>query len=261
MVENGYMLLKDLMQLINKSNKESNDVMIANIFIQNRYKLDEMSLDDIARKYYISQASLSRFIKKMGYKNYNSFRNDINLSCYYMKFKVPTESHFSLQEIKEKVYQDISQVLENIHSLDTYHVQRVLDLISNYQNIYFFGSELSMAIVYIIQLVLTSLKKNVYTIYDINYQREVQKKLNQDDLVICISIEGRWYETQRAESYLFQTKAYKMLWTLDSNHVDKESFDNVYIFGKDVKYDLGYNELMYFVYFIYQALLSDSFKK
>ena len=75
----------DLLYLINKSRSESNDVMIAKKILENRYDLNKYSLDKLSEKTYFSQASLSRFIKKMGYKNYSEFKNSIMLSNYVIE--------------------------------------------------------------------------------------------------------------------------------------------------------------------------------
>ncbi|MCD7809471.1 MAG: hypothetical protein LUH02_09015, partial [Erysipelotrichaceae bacterium] len=61
---------------------------------------------------------------------------------------------------------------------------------------------------------------------------------------------------------LFNNPSYKMLWTIEPQHMDMKLFDDVYIFGKPMYTNVGYNELMYFILLVYRLILNDdSFKK
>ena len=254
-------LIGNLLDIVNKAAHETTDVLIAKIFLENRYKLNELSLDDLSNQYYISQASISRFIKKIGYKNYNTFRYDIASSNEKMENVHLIQGRDRINDaltIKEKVLNRINESYQVMKGLNVNDVLHIVDLLNEYQNIVFFGSELSMAMCKILQLGLVTLGKNVYTIYDKNYQNEMLNKASEKDLLICISIEDRWLHFQDALNNLKESKNYKMLWTLNSHMEHLNGFDYVFIFGKQVFDNYGYHELMVLIMLVYQVLMNHS---
>ena len=181
--------LYDLLYIVNEARHETSDTIIAKAFIESRNELDELSLDQLSQKYYISQASISRFIQKMGYKNYNQFKNALSLSIYRINQEHHAQEYLDPLDIREQVYQDIASALDCIHDIDMNHLQRGIDTMKQYQTIIFMGSDLSMAITHILQMGLIALGKNAYTIYNLNYQNDVLDTLDNQSLVICISLE------------------------------------------------------------------------
>lgn len=248
--------LYDLLYLINKSRKETNDTLIAKTILENRYQLDSLSLEELSQKNYISQSSLSRFIQKMGYKNYNQFKNSMLLSMYSVEKEHHSNQHLQPIDIQQSVYDEISEAIHCIYEIDMAHLMRVIETMKQYQHIVFMGSDLSMAITHILQMGLIAKGKNAYTIYDLHYQDEIIENVNEETLIICISLEERWFNRQENKEKLLNSKAYKMLWTIDEYHKDKERFNDTYLFGKSVQKNLGYNELMYFILLVYRLLLN-----
>lgn len=249
----------DLLYLINKSRSESNDVMIAKKILENRYDLNKYSLDKLSEKTYFSQASLSRFIKKMGYKNYSEFKNSIMLSNYVIEKNNEIQNNLGYEDVLMDVTNSIAQCLSYINDLDQRHIERVIEKLKTSQTIIFMGSELSMAITHLLQMALISLGKEAYVIFDYHFQNELLQKIDDDSLIVVISLEQRAYKQIRDN--LFQnnnSNVYKMLWTIDTNHEDIERFDDFIIFGGIVKKNMGYWQLMYFILLMYKLLLNES---
>ncbi len=229
------------------------------------YELDKLTLEQLSQKCYISQSALSRFIKKLGYKNYNEFKEALSVSMYSIKRDhevLPKERHKNNEEMVNDIYQETLRAIDNIYNIDIMHLQRVVNTLKQYQNIVFLGSELSMAITYLLQLALIYLGKNVYTIYEYTYQKEMLEKADKDTLVVFISLEERWFE-HFARNINICSDAYKMLWTIEEQHTSQEIFEDVYVFGKPLETNFGYSELMYFIMLVYRMVLNedDSFKK
>lgn len=254
-------LIGNLLDIVNKASHETTDVLIAKMFLDNRYNLNELSLDDLSNQYYISQASISRFIKKIGYKNYNTFKYDIASSNEKMESVHAIQDKNRINDaiaIKKDVLYRIDEAYQVMNDLNINNVLHIVDLFNEYQNIIFFGSELSMAMCRVLQLGLVTLGKNVYTIYDKNYQNEMINKMNENDLLICISIEDRWFRLQGPINNLKESKCYKMMWTLNSHMDYLNCFDDVFVFGKQVFDNYGYHELMVLIMVVYQVLINHS---
>lgn len=251
------LLLPKLVSYINNAPGSSNETLIANALYTNREKLDEISLEALADQYYISQASISRFIQKMGYKSYSAFRRDLNRSIVEMEYMyLPSKTKISSEDVRHQVTQDIINAVSKVQYVELSQLEHAVNLLKQYQNIYFYGSELSVAIVTLLNYMLISEGKHCYNILSGSYQNELLEKLTKDDLLICISIEQRWYQNHIDIKKLEQCKAYKMLWTCDKLHKDVHIFDEAILFAKDIGPELGYNSLMSFVMMIYRLFLN-----
>ncbi len=251
---NSMMAVYDLLNLINQSRSENNDTLIAKKLIEYRYDLDQYSLDNLSREFYFSQATLSRFIKKIGYQSYNDFKNNIARSNFYIEEVNSSYVKKKVEDIRQETYTDIIKCVECIQKIDIEHLVRIVDQLKSYKNIYFMGSELSMAITHLLQMGLISLEKNVYTIYDFHYQKEILYQNIDDTLIIFISLEQRAYSVIKKE--LSNNDNYKMLWAINRDHSDQKIFDECYFFGDYFLDNLGYNELIYFILLIYRILLN-----
>jgi len=254
-MEKRYLLL-ELIAFINKARKESNDTLIAKTMVENRYSLADMSIEDLSEKCYVSQPSMTRFTQKMGYKNFKSLKSHMDDSIHFLNF---TKKNTSLSrdqlvsKIRDEVYEDIQEVNEHIKEMDLNRLMEFVDLVHQSKNIIILGSELSVSMAYMLQLTLLDLGKNVYTIYDINYQKEMVEKMQEGDMIICITVQDRWfnYFMKDAKNSLAASKATKVLFYI---HENNELFDFTYPFGKTVKNNLGYHEEMYFMLLLNRVL-------
>ena len=253
-------IIGQLLNLINQATHETNDTLIAKALLESRYQLENLSLDELSNKYYISQSTISRFIKKMGYNNYNTFKNAVAVSNYKMA-DIHILDHKDKNKdplaIKQEVYDNILETFHNTNNIDIDHLIRIINIIKQYHTIIFLGSELSMAMCRILQLGLVALGKNVYTIYDLNYQEQIIQSVHGDSLVICISLEERWFLLQTSIEKLYKSNCYKILWTLKDKHIDNTKFNDVFLFGKPVKSNYGYNELMFFIMLVYRLIMNE----
>ena len=83
-------------------------------------------------------------------------------------------------------------------------------------------------------------------------------KMSENDLLICISIEDRWFHLQESINNLKESTSYKMMWTLNSPKDHLEGFDDIFVFGKQVFDNYGYHELMVLIMIVYQVLMNHS---
>lgn len=250
-------LIYELTTLINKARGSTNDIQIAKMILEHRYELESLSLDELASMSYFSQATLSRFIKKLGYKNYEQFKRAMAVSFYQSKEgfeEIQSLTSLNTPQMIDKIYQDILKANQNIFTLDLIALDQMTDLLFNYKNIVFIGSELSMSMINYLTTGLINLGFNAYALYDIHFQKEWIPTLQEDTLLIVISIEARWFIISHILDLLKQTTCFKMLWTIDENHPNQELFDSQFYFGKTVEHNMGYHELMYFCYLMFQLM-------
>lgn len=107
---------------------------IAQYFI-NEPKEDELKIVDVAKNLYISTATISRFVKKIGYPNYKSFIHDYSNSLINNKeaSRAMNQEAADMWEIHNRFYE---KLYDNFSTIDlNYIVNRMV----NSKMIYTFG--------------------------------------------------------------------------------------------------------------------------
>ena len=157
---------------------------IANFYIQNKTETD-LSSKNISKKLYISEASLSRFAKKCGFKGYREF-----LFYYEQQRKqeenLPTRDRYSTQVLN--TYQEL---LDKSHSLiDEQQMNRIVELIANKDRIYVYGRGSSGLVAQEMKFRFMRLGVNIEAITDDHIMKMNTVLLDSRCLVIGISVSG-----------------------------------------------------------------------
>ena len=242
-----------LTMFVNTSEEVTNDVIIAEALIELRDEIDSWSQDDIAAKYYVSQASVSRFIKKWGFSNFAQLRTALHRSAMNSVILNPPSNQPFSQVVKE-LHDEMTEVAESLLTIDERDVRAILRDIHDHKTIWFIGSELSMSVTRLLQVKLTGMGKNVFSIYSENMQKSVLETASDDSLVIAISLGQRWFKTTGIRRYLKKNAYASQLWTVCEDHDSSGMFSRVIMMGKTDNPDMGYNYLMQFVMMLYRLL-------
>lgn len=243
-----------LTNLVNVGETENSDTMIAKALMSIRHEIGSWSMDRIAQEFYVSQAGISRFIRKAGYRNFSEFKSALQESVYIVEKSNPAIGK-NYTDALDSVYTRLKPVPEGLKELDRDDVENTLGLFEKYENIYFFGSELSMSIIRLLQVKLVSQGKNVYAIHNMDYQAEIIGKLTENDLAISISMGGRWFELIKTKLKKDYVKAGSLiLWTVSDDHSDRDVFDRVLMMGHADDPNLGYHYLMQLVMLLYEMM-------
>ena len=248
----GYAIYK-LTSVINSGETENSETIIAKALLSIRDEIEGRSMDDIAAEFFVSQAGISRFIRKLGYKNFNEFKSDLQASAFNMKTRTPVIGK-DYESASEDLYEEMKRVAEGIRTLNRKDVLKTVEGLKKYKNIYFIGSELSMNILRLLQLKLISQGKNVYTVYKERYQTETLNKLTDDDLLIAVSMGQRWYISIADELKAKKRHGRRILWTVCEDHQDRDQFDRIVMIGHTDDPNIGYHYLMQFAMIIYQMM-------
>lgn len=205
---------------------------------------------EIADLGYFSQSSLTRFLKKNGATSFQDFKigcvSDTLWYDNYLKTLKKNGSNKSLGEIKENIASQMHDSINEVKNIPAEDIVATIELLAKYQRIIFIGSEFATGLMYGLQALLVAKGKDCYSISDAIGQEAMVKTTDENDLIICISIEQRWYRAAHSEGTieaLHESKAHKTLWTIEKNHKDQERFDDIFYFGKQIN-DYGYNQLI-----------------
>lgn len=157
---------------------------IANFFIHNEGKI-ELSSKSVAKKLFVSEASLSRFAKKCGYKGYREF-----IFCYEQGGTVA--SHKPASDHIKMVLNDYQELLNKSYSLmDEEQMERVVDIISTKKRIYVYGKGSSGMVAMEMKLRFMRIGVNIEAITDEDIMKMNSVLLDGECAVIGISVSGK----------------------------------------------------------------------
>lgn len=103
---------------------------IADYFISNKY-IDDFSIKAMKERVYVSEASLSRFAKKLGFRGYREFIYE-----YEQMFHNPTETLHTASSVI-KTYGDLLSRFDYL--IDTNQMKRISRMISQYNHTFVIG--------------------------------------------------------------------------------------------------------------------------
>ena len=155
---------------------------IADFFIYNSEKMD-FSVKSVAARLYVSNASLSRFAKKCGYKGYREFVYEYEIAL--MKNEtIETGDH----EIIFSIYQEFLNKSRAL--IDKAQITRVIKCINNSERVYVLGKGSSGLSASEMEFRFIRVGVNIDAIVDPDRMRIQSVFWNNRNLVFGISISG-----------------------------------------------------------------------
>jgi len=191
---------------------------IAHFFINNQEKLD-FSTKNIASLLYVSEAALSRFAQKMGFPGYREF-----IFQYKETF---AKGHEKVVEdyIKEALntYEELLNKSYNL--IDGEQVRRIAKLFSEKKRIYVYGMGSSGLAAKEFKMRFMRLGVDVESITDAHLLAVNSVRVNEDCIVIGITISRSTKEVLNAMKKAKENSATTILITSKKDNAASESFD------------------------------------
>lgn len=125
-----------ILQLIETHLEEMTELEhhIAAYFLSPETIHDDLSSQQVAQTLHISQAALTRFAKKCGFKGYREF-------IFQYLDQMPTESGKQLNAISRRVFRSYHKLQENTENLlNEAQLERIAQMIDQAERVYFFGT-------------------------------------------------------------------------------------------------------------------------
>lgn len=171
--------------------KNENELLIARMVLLNINNLEELSLEKLAKLSYVSPASISRFIKKLGFDNYQSFRTKLNDSYSQLSYRRSAkQKEFDIIEYGDHLI----ECIEIFKTVDMNHLRKLIDMMIDSNSVTFLGSYYSLGAFYTVQLDLIA--KGIPCFL---FQREENNihmpLLKKDDLVVILSASGGFFHS------------------------------------------------------------------
>ena len=156
---------------------------IADFFIHNT-KTINISSKDLSKYLYTSEATLTRFAQKCGFSGYREF-------VYYYQDTFAIKKNVT-ENVTKQVLNTYQELLNKSYALiDEKQIQRIVALLSAKKYIYIYGKGSSGLVANEIKLRFMRLGLRVDSITDAHVMAMNRSLLNQDCVVIGISISGK----------------------------------------------------------------------
>lgn len=207
---------------------------IANFFITNKEKMD-FSSKGISKYLFVSEASLSRFANKIGYKGYREF--------IYHYQKTFIEGEDKVDGYMEEVLNTYQELLNKSYNLiDNEQIKRVTKLLSAKKRIYVYGMGSSGLVAQEFGMRFMRLGLDVESITDTHMLAVNAARINSDCVVIGISISGATKEVLSALEKAKEKSAATILITSKNNSKYYNLFDELILVS--VKENLEYGNII-----------------
>lgn len=165
---------------------------IADFFLNNTEKMD-FSSKNIAKLLFVSEASLSRFAKKCGYKGYRELTFSYEQDLESERINVNNQKDISF--VSRKVYGYYQNILrDNYQSMNETQIQKIADMLDKCSKVVIYGVGSSGLAAREFQLRFMRVGLDVDVITDTHMMKMSAALVNSDCLVIAMSLSGRTKE-------------------------------------------------------------------
>ena len=230
-----------LYRFLTYMNATSSGTTYANIafYISNNFtKVVEMNLEELADACYVSQATISRFCRFLGFDSFTHFKNACHESIRDGQRRVNNIVSTMSRDDEEyvKAFNNYGQTVieemqKSMETLDLKELDTLLAKIHSTNDVAFFGVHRCASCIHEVQFSFALKDKFVKAYTGSAQQEECAKSLTKDSLAIVVTAgDGFWFEEQELVSILEKSPCKKVM--IVAGPVEHEDmFDQVYHIG------------------------------
>ena len=175
------MITNKINTLLNNSQQGDINYTICNYIKMNLKEVAFMSIEELARKSYVSKAKISKFIKKLAYDNYIAFKDDCLLELEIRK-QVTNTNYFLT---KKHLHDSLSWIEKNLMKIEQSQIDYFVRKIKKAKHVYLYGVAYSHLLCKYLQYEGDLFQKDMLVLDE----NESTIELKEDDLLLVIGIE------------------------------------------------------------------------
>ena len=175
------MITNKINTILNNSQQGDIDYTICNYIKINLKEVAFMSIEELARKSYVSKAKISKFIKKLAYDNYIAFKDDCLLELEIRK-QVTNTNYFLT---KKHLHDSFSWIEKNLMKIEQSQIDYFVRKIKKAKHVYLYGVAYSHLLCKYLQYEGDLFQKDMLVLDE----NESTIELKEDDLLLVIGIE------------------------------------------------------------------------
>ena len=175
------MITNKINTILNNSQQGDIDYTICNYIKINLKEVAFMSIEELARKSYVSKEKISKFIKKLAYDNYIAFKDDCLLELEIRK-QVTNTNYFLT---KKHLHDSLSWIEKNLMKIEQSQIDYFVRKIKKAKHVYLYGVAYSHLLCKYLQYEGDLFQKDMLVLDE----NESTIELKEDDLLLVIGIE------------------------------------------------------------------------
>lgn len=241
-----------LIVFLDTADENNTNYNIAWYMVHHLDEIGTIGISDLAKACFVSPATISRFCRTIGYDNFAHLKHDCISSRKY-RYKVNNIKKIPIESMRKSPKAVTSYYVEKINKamsemvdyLDWKKIDEVLKLIHDSDNVYFFGTQFSHSAALHLQADLLMLDK--FTIAYIDYEKQLEsaKHLNNDSVVIIISVNGHFSAyASKAIHYIKKSNSKVVYITHNVNLEDAKMADYIIELGSKENGNYGKHTLL-----------------
>lgn len=242
--------------------------IILNI-LKGRKKVKDLSINELAKQCFVSNATISRFVKHFNYENFSDLKREFSLigtvspefifrTNNVMFSNILNEPQNFISNYKKRIIDSLDDVEQ---CLDMKQIDHFLSHVYENDPVYLFGSESSYGILKEIQGGLFISGKVILSGEKNEDFFRIAKRLNQQSTVIIASSFGNFLaENQNLVNLIIDSKATTFFLTQHTENMLTSSFDHTIFVTSKNHVEAGSYPLTFFCEFLvryYYSLFND----
>lgn len=215
-------VLSILLRYINNTFVKDSNYDIAEAMVKNYFEIPNMTINDLADACYVSPASISRFIRTLGFEKFAQFKefcaNTYDIDTDYSSLVTKANEN----EIKPIFEKYTNNVIDNIQAtfknINYEQFDRISSMINDSDDVIVLGLEFALLLGQHFQGRMALMKKQVKVPMNFEEQLEIAKQTNGSSVVFIASIEGGYlYHNSKVVQQLEKNNAKIIILTLNDN--------------------------------------------
>ena len=212
-------IIKQLQIIVNAESEDITYTTIARVILENIQKgMEDITILQLADMCYTSPSTISSFVKKLGYSNFNEFKMKCverkNLGTEILSDNVKN-IYFDSKDDKEVLIDLVDSInlslMEFVEKLDLNEIDNLISMIHDYKDVYFFGFHLSGYFMQHLQYHLFSLGKYVNFASQEISQEKLAEQTDENSLSIIFSVDGNYLRQKAQVFYSLKEKGGKIV--------------------------------------------------
>lgn len=199
---------------------------------------NSLLLESLANESAASQASISRFIKKIGYPSYQDFRNTFLRSLddlWFLRKNRVAMNYDNVDEVIERNYACAIDNLKQTYScLDRESLERIVRRLLSSRSVTIIGDDHVLSIFYTVQLDLLANGIPAYLFKNEEMQMLHVESLGEKDVLLFLTVSMNFIRPEQCKMIEdLQHKATLMGFFQENDDAYRKMFDEYYVYGRE----------------------------
>ncbi|MGT2800300.1 MurR/RpiR family transcriptional regulator [Streptococcus marmotae] len=204
-----------LLRLMNDSISNKTQFSIARGILKNFRQIPQISIYDLADLCFVSPASISRFVKSLGFSSFSEFKKecegyisiDVDYSSNVLKAKgadiLPLFERYTVSAKENLDY--------NLQNIDMDQIEKISDWIYKADDVVYLGLEFATILGQHYQKKMAECNKYIHLPWNFEQQREIIGDFSENSVAIIASLEGGYFYRSSEIIRMLKNKGSKVI--------------------------------------------------